>query len=83
MSGLVPGGTGVPGRLLQLRGQPPDPQTGDSLSPAEWDCSKQSCSTAPTCRQPVLHGQDVCQVRQGLQETLELREGPKQDDRGT
>lgn len=68
------------GCLLQLRGEPPDPQTGDCLPPAEWDSGQQSRRAAPARREPVLHGQDVHQVRQGLQEALELREGPKQDD---
>ena len=68
------------GGLLQLRGEPPDPQTGDGLPPAEWDGGQQSRGTAPARREPVLHGQDVHQVRQGLQEALELREGPQQDD---
>ena len=80
MSGLVQGGARVSGGLLQLRGEPPDPKTGDGLPPAEWDSGKQSCGAAPPRREPVLHGQDVHQVRQGLQEALELREGPQQDD---
>ena len=77
---MVPGGARVPGRLLQLRGEPPDPETGDGLSAAEWNRGQQPRSAAPASSQSVLHGQDVHQIGQGLQEALELREGPQQDD---
>ena len=72
MSGLVPGGARVPGSLLQLRGEPPDPETGDSLSATEWDRGQQPSSAASASCEPVLHGQDVHQIGQGLQEALEL-----------
>ena len=65
------------GRLLQLRGEPPDPETGDCVPPAERDRGKQPCSAAPARRQPVLHGQALRQVGQGLQAALELRESPQ------
>ena len=69
---MVPGGARVPGSILQLRGEPPDTETGDSVSATEWDSGQQPSSAASASCEPVLHGQDVHQIGQGLQEALEL-----------
>ena len=65
----------------QLCGEPPDSKTRNSLPAPERNCRQQPGRPATEGREPVLHGQDVHQVGQGLQEALELREGSEQDDR--
>ena len=62
----------VCGSLLQFRGQSSDSETRDGVSSSEWHGCQQPRSSAHESRQSILHGQDVHQVRQGVQEAVEL-----------